>query len=205
MGDTTQLTTLYRYFSLQIHLDYIALSGHFEKIAIELDSVLSTVESRGRSFHEAILSLNDSIMESYLDLLGNEGSTAAQQYAHELHNGLGSTAALQAEAKKVQRLAKTMGDHQVRIDTQIPRNFLLQIKDNRARDALLRLMGIFTDSWHKMNKYLMEGGVELEKYIQKVADKLPERDIEVSRLKRAVDLDIIKSRMRISSILYDSS
>ncbi|PJF16517.1 hypothetical protein PSACC_03719 [Paramicrosporidium saccamoebae] len=169
-----------------------ALGINFDEVALQLDSLVNSIETRGRGIHSALHSINDSLLESYMDLLGKEGVSAAHHYSTHLYNTTALTSKLSRVNSKYKDLAATMNDLQFRIQMDAQGAQVHKRKDISLQ-RLVNVYAAFGAYWKKMNSSLVAGCDQLDKYIRKAVKFLPEKNVDKEKLKSAIDMDIVQS------------
>lgn len=173
------------------------LSNEFDEVALQLDIIMDTIKDRGRDFSSAISSLNDSMTEGLMDMLGHTGSDCAATYADSLLHAVDATRDLKDNAYRFAPLASDMKEiyHQIienraRLIRIAREDMEGQRWDSTTIQALNMIIPIYETIWDNLD----QGGHELARYLKRAQYYQPNVALEKALIKKALEQDISDSR-----------
>ena len=180
--------------ALQTHKSYLVMAKNFDRMAAELEGVLETVGMRGKEAHGALQSLNDSIMESFMDLLGGEGEQAAFDYTLHLQHALNVTNALAEKTSRYDELVDRMRrvaakfDHLQLYPGPDPLESAMINKEEWRYGREMMAEAARMTEW--IADALDHGSKQLSRYVRNAKKFLPDVEMEGRELRRVIEEDL---------------
>lgn len=171
------------------------LSDSFERIAQELNRLTDIVELRGKDFHRGLITLNDSILESYVNLFGRKGSEASDGYAFQIEAALRATQDLDHKAQRFAPLLRQLRHShallradQRHYSTMFPHPM---VDGNFEELSLLIFFEEMDSRLQVIIEDLERGSTSLQKYLGRAKEYQPSPEMEARDIKQVIEKDIL--------------
>lgn len=188
-----------RYLSVQLYTDYSRLSDSFGKIHDELEDLLGVVEGRGRDLHQGLISLNDTVLQGYLGLLGDGGDRGlAGRYALRVSEAVRATRDLDKKAQRFAPLLRQLRHSHSLMHADFCHYSRVHPNPEMERGAeaeeyLIWYTETIDDAILEIIDELEHGANALEQYLRRAQRHQPSPELEMHEIREAIEADILRA------------
>lgn len=164
-------------------------------MADELGGLIDVAEARGRNLRQALTSLNDVLLQSYLDVLIHEGHDAAHDYSRQLELAQAATDAIDLNKPHFDSIVTDLLHvHGLLMSERVPvRRDILKTRGWVHAEVLELLQGMEKDTMDLV-RMLREGMEQLEAAVLRARKTQPQMAAEAREIQSVVEKSIRDAR-----------